>query len=214
MNQTVEDNPQLPYVMLIGDSISEGYTTHVRHLLAEVANVYRPLKLKKEVVSVGPTTIGLMFLDKWLGDKKWDVIHFNWGLHDMKYVDEKGEMTSPEKGKQQVPVEQYKKNLEELVKRLKKTGAILIFATTTPVPQGALARVKGDPERYNASAVKIMNNYGVVINDLYSLALPRLKEIQKKRDVHFNQKGSQLLGEQVASSILTALQERKDKKGF
>ena len=208
MNQAVEENPKLPYVMLIGDSISSGYTDPVRKLLAGKANVYRPLKPDETVKIGGPITIGLEFLDKWLGDKKWDVIHFNWGLHDMKYVDEKGEMTSPEKGRQQVPIEDYEKNLEELVNRLKKTGAILIFATTTPVPEGAFGRVKGDAERYNAVAVKVMRKNGVIIDDLYSFALPRLKEIQKERDVHYTEDGYQLLGEQVASSILKALEQR------
>ena len=75
-------------------------------------------------------------IEKWLGDGKWDVIHFNFGLHDLKFVDEKGMNTSPEKGKLQVPIEDYKKNLDALVSRMKKTGAKLIFATTTPVPAG------------------------------------------------------------------------------
>ena len=30
-------------------------------------------------------------LDKWLGDGNWDVIHFNWGLHDLKYMGPNGE---------------------------------------------------------------------------------------------------------------------------
>lgn len=204
----VEDGRELPNVMLIGDSISGGYTETVRNLLAGKANVYRPLKSEEKVRHVGPTTIGLQFLDKWLGDKKWDLIHFNWGLHDIKYLDERGKRVCPEKGRPQVPIEQYEKNLQELVKRMKKTGAILIFATTTPVPEGASGRVAGDAKRYNAVAVEIMKKNGVIINDLYSFALPCLKEIQKKQNVHFNENGYRLLGEQVASSILKALEGR------
>ena len=71
----VEDVPGLPRVLLIGDSISIGYTAHVRAMLKGVANVHRPL------TNCGPTTRGLENIDAWLGDGKWDVIHFNWGLH-------------------------------------------------------------------------------------------------------------------------------------
>ncbi len=77
----VTDDPKLPRVLLIGDSISIGYTVPVRELLAGQANVHRPL------TNCGPTTRGLEQLDGWLGEEKWDVIHFNFGLHDLKYID-------------------------------------------------------------------------------------------------------------------------------
>jgi len=141
----VQDKPGLPRVLLIGDSISIGYTLPVRKLLAGKANVHRA------PTNCGPTTRGLAQLDKWLGNGKWNVIHFNWGLHDLKYMDDRGRLVPVEKGHQQVPIEQYAKNLEELVKRLKKTGAKLIWASTTPVPEGATGRVKGDEVRYNAA---------------------------------------------------------------
>ena len=38
----IEDVPGLPRVLLIGDSISLGYTLDVRELLTDKANVHRP----------------------------------------------------------------------------------------------------------------------------------------------------------------------------
>ena len=201
----VQDKPGLPRVLLIGDSISIGYTVPVRRLLEGKANVHRA------PTNCGPTTRGLAQLDKWLGDDKWDVIHFNWGLHDLKYMDDKGRLVPVEKGHQQVPIEQYAKNLEELVKRLKKTGAKLIWASTTPVPEGATGRVKGDEVRYNAAARKIMEKYGVAIDDLYAAALPRLAEIQRPKNVHFTPQGSEFLAKHVAESILEALGQSEKK---
>lgn len=195
----VEDKPGLPRVLLIGDSISIGYTVPVRRLLEGKANVHRA------PTNCGPTTRGLQLLDKWLGDGKWDVIHFNWGLHDLKYMDDKGRLVAVEKGHQQVPIAQYEKNLEELVKRLKKTGAKLIWASTTPVPEGAAGRTKGDEVRYNAVAKKTMEKHGVAIDDLYAAALPRLAKIQRPRNVHFTPQGSEFLAERVVASILEAL---------
>src|SRR5882757_11342750 len=76
----ITDDPKLPRVLLIGDSISIGYTLDTRELLAGKANVHRI------PTNGGPTTSGLANLDAWLGEGKWDVIHFNWGLHDLKYI--------------------------------------------------------------------------------------------------------------------------------
>jgi len=189
-------------VLIIGDSISIGYFKPLQNRLKDVA-----------VVSHNPgnaqhTANGLKMLNEWLGDTRWDVIHFNYGLHDLKYIDARGRNTSVETGKQQIPIDQYEQNLDEMVKRLKKTGAKLIFATTTPVPDGTEIRAKGDAVTYNRAAEKVMKQHGVQIDDLYSFALPRLKEIQREQNVHFNPKGSELLAEQVAKSILKALEDQ------
>jgi len=197
--QPVTDDPALPRVLLIGDSISIGYTLPTRKLLAGKANVHRP------GTNCGPTTRGLDQIDKWLGDGKWDVIHFNWGLHDLKYMNAKGALADVGEGKQQVPIDAYEKNLDQLVQRLKRTGARLIWAATTPVPEGSKGRVKGDSAKYNAAAARVMKKHGVATDDLYAFALPQLEKIQRPANVHFTPEGSNALAEQVAASILKAL---------
>jgi acyl-CoA thioesterase-1 len=199
----VEDVPGLPRVLLLGDSISIGYTVAVREQLKGKANVHRP------ATNCGPTTNGVKNIDAWLGDSKWDVIHFNFGLHDLKYVDATGKNVEPTKGRQQVSHDDYAKNLETIVARLKKTGAKLIFCTTTPVPEGSQARVKGDELQYNKIATNIMKNNDVAIDDLYDYALPKLKEIQLPANVHFSPEGSKVLAKQVAESITLALEKKK-----
>lgn len=192
----IEDKAGLPRVLLIGDSISIGYTLATRKCLEGKANVHRI------PTNGGFTTKGLENYDAWIGKKTWDVIHFNWGLHDLKYID----------GKQQVPIDQYEKNLTELVKKLKKTGATLIWCATTPYPKGVTPR--RDPEdavKYNAVAKKIMNKNGIAIDDLYAFALPKLKDIQNVKNVHFSAEGSKVLAKEVAKSIETALKVRAKK---
>jgi len=184
------DDPKLPRVLLIGDSISIGYTLAVRDLLKGKANVHRI------PTNGGPTINGLANLKKWLGEGKWDVIHFNWGLYDMKFMDD---------GKQQVPLSDYEKNLRELVKQLKATGSKLIWCSTTPVPEGSAGRVKGTELEYNRVAAKIMKENGVAINDLYAYAAARLAEIQRPANVHFSPDGSKKLAEQVVASIKARL---------
>jgi len=187
----VKDDPALPRVLLIGDSISIGYTVATREVLAGKANVHRAR------ANCGPTIRGLEQLDKWLGDGRWDVIHFNFGLHDLRLIE----------GKHQVPIDRYEKNLRELVRRLKKTRARLIWCSTTPVPEGAAKRNTADVVAYNAVAKRIMDDQGVPIDDLYAFALPRLKEIQRPANVHFTPEGSKVLARQVGKSILAALKK-------
>lgn len=188
----VADDPKLPRVLLIGDSISIGYTAAVRDLLKGKANVHR------NAGNGGPTTNGLGHLKQWLGDGRWDVIHLNWGLHDLKFMTD---------GKRQVSPEAYEQNLRELVRQLKATGARLIWATTTPVPEGGLnpPRKNEDVVAYNAIARKIMEENKIVVDDLYTFALPRLSEIQLPANVHFTPQGSQVLAKQVAASIESVL---------
>lgn len=208
----VKEDPNLPRVLLIGDSISIGYTLHVREMLQGKANVHRPFISPTKVWNCGPTTRGLESLDKWLGDKPWDVIHFNFGLHDLKYVDENGKMVDSARGRQLVPVDQYRENLEAIIKKLQKTQAQLIFATTTPVPAGTSGRVAGDEAKYNQAALEVMKKHHIAVDDLCAHAVKKLDKIQRPRNVHFTDQGYQYLAEQVTKTILQAL-EKKTSSG-
>jgi N-sulfoglucosamine sulfohydrolase len=188
----IQDEPNLPRVLLIGDSISIGYTLPVREILKGRANVHRIPE------NGGPSSKGVQKLDQWLGNEKWDLIHFNWGLHDLKFM---------ENGKRQVSLDDYEQNLTEIVNRLKQTGASLIWASTTPVPHGNLKplRKPGDDLIYNLVAARIMQDKQVAVNDLYTLANSQLDQIQRPENVHFTPNGSRLLAEQVSSIISTTL---------
>jgi hypothetical protein len=200
----IEDEPGLPRVLLIGDSISIGYTLPVRELLKGKANVHRP------PMNCGPTTTGLKHLEQWLGDKEWDVIHFNWGLHDLKYMGPSGQnLQDPNdpKNHPQVSPDDYEKNLRQLVDRLRKTGAKLIWRSTTPVPEGAKGRVVGDSVKYNAIAARIMQEQGIEVHDLYAFVMPKADQIMLKANVHFTKEGSQALAEDVVRVIQKKLGE-------
>lgn len=200
----VQDVEGLPRVLLIGDSISIGYTVPVRKGLEGKANVHRPL------TNCGPTTNGVANLDKWLGDKPWDVIHFNWGLHDLKYMGKDGKnLADPEAegSHRQVSPEDYEANLKELVNRLKKTNAKLIWRNTTPVPEGAAGRIPGHAEIYNGIAAQVMDANQIPVQDMFSFVEPRIDEIMLPRNVHFTPEGSQKLADEVVKEIEAALKE-------
>jgi len=191
-----------PRALIIGDSISIGYTPFVRAALTN----------KVEVVHApgnnASTVTGLDKLDAWLGTGKWDVVHFNWGLHDLKYINEQSKLVAVDKGRQWVPVAQYEANLRALTQRLKKTGAKLIWCSTTPVPAGAVGRVPGDEVAYNAAALRVMQAEGVPVNDLCAfVGSPENRAALggKPKDVHYTDAGSKALAGEVVKALNKAL---------
>jgi lysophospholipase L1-like esterase len=201
--QPIEDVAGLPRVLLIGDSISIGYTLPVRELLKGEANVHRI------PTNGGPTTKGVADLKSWLGDSKWDVIHFNFGLHDLVYMGPDGKRGVNPKlpgAHHQVALADYEKNLTTIVTQLKDTGAKLIWCNTTPVPEGTKNRVADESVKFNEVAAAVMKKADIPINDLHSHAQARLSKIQRRADVHFNDTGSAYLAEKVAAEIKKALE--------
>ena len=176
----VKDDPKLPRVLLIGDSVSRGYTLAARDALTGKANVHRAPE------NCGPTSNGIKKMDLWLGEAKWDVIHFNFGIHDRK-----------------TSAKDYEDRLELIVKQLKATGAKLIWASTTPIPTDT----KDGPEastaiiEKNRIAAEVMKKNMVHINYLFAFITPQLSKVQNPMDVHFKGDGYDLLGKQVALKI-------------
>ena len=201
----IEDVPGLPRVLLIGDSISMGYTIPVRDMLKGKANVHRI------PANGGPTTNGLKNLAVWLGNSKWDVIHFNWGLHDLKYVLEDPSKIVDVKtagSHYQVTLADYEKNLTALVTQLKANGAKLIWCNTTPVPEGSTGRVAGDEVKFNEAAARVMKAAGIPTDDLCAHANARLKDVQLPANVHYSPEGYKYLSEKVATEIEKALSKK------
>jgi lysophospholipase L1-like esterase len=200
--KTKKVDPALPMVLILGDSISMGYTSFVRQELAGKANI-----LHNPGNSQG-TTHTLKQLDQWLAMQEWDVIHFNLGLHDLKRVKVAGtsENSNDPKDPQQADLATYTANLAAIVGKLKASKAKLIFATTTPYPAGVKPhRAPEDAVSYNTAAVAIMKQHDIPVNDLYSLVLPELKTLQKPVNVHFHAAGSKKMASQVAAAITAAL---------
>ncbi|MCX6894705.1 MAG: SGNH/GDSL hydrolase family protein [Verrucomicrobia bacterium] len=197
-------DPKLPHVLLIGDSISIGYTRLVRAKLAGKANVYRPTK-GKGPENCGDTTIGLNRIDDWLAGRKWDVIHFNWGLWDLCWRNpEVKKQGGKDKvgGKLSTTPEDYEKNLEKLVTRLEATGAKLIWANTTVVPEGEAGRFVGDDEKYNAVAARVMAKHKIPTDDLLTLTKGFAGKFSKVAgDVHYTPEGYERIAVQVAAAV-------------
>lgn len=205
-------DPKLPNVLILGDSISLGYTRAVRARLQGKANVFRAMR-GKAPDNCGDTRIGLQRIDAWIGSQKWDVIHFNWGLWDLCYRNPKAKTQGNRDkvgGALSASPAVYEANLEKLVTRLEATGAKLIWATTTLVPPGELGRFVGDDEKYNATAARVMAKHGIPTDDLYAVTKKMAGKLSKSSDdVHFTEQGYAALADQVAAAIQRTLAARR-----
>jgi hypothetical protein len=89
---------------------------------------------------------------------------------------------------------------------MKKTGAKLVWASTTPIPDDpARKQTAASIVERNRAAAQIMQKYGIVVDDLFTAVTPHLKKMQNPNDVHFNADGYEFLGQRVGEAILEAL---------
>ena len=179
----VEDVPGRPRILVIGDSISRGCTLPLRHELKGKVNVHRAPQ------NCSSTTVGIEMLDIWLGDGKWDLITFNFGIHDR-------DTSSAD----------YELRLREIIGRLRATDARLVWVTTTPVPEGALEYVKGDIERLNKIAEAVMKEQNIPVLDLNRAITPMVAKYQLPENCHYRDDGYRFMGKLLAEKVMAELQ--------
>lgn len=192
-------------IFLIGDSIRYG---HGKEGKKNGYGYYVEEKLKGKCIVYAPNDncrflqYTLRYLHEWIQNlgikgEEIDIIHWNNGLWDVLRILEDEPLTS---------IEMYKIMLNRVYKRIKKLfpNAKIIFALTTPVTEELMSedflRRNTDIEKYNEAAVEVLKPLGVVINDLYKIG----KEIRGQYyydAVHYNEKGSELLAEEIIKLI-------------
>lgn len=183
-------------IFLLGDSIRKYYEERLKELLGEEYAVYAPTENCKF------STLTLNSLKTWLSEVPTpQIVHWNNGLWDAARV-------YPEDGCF-TPLEQYESNLRKILRELKKTGAKIIFATTTPTDPKKAQEHEGmnihhneDIKLYNEVALKVMQENDVIINDLYSIVNGKESEFIRQDDlIHPTEIGVEALAQQVASKI-------------
>jgi lysophospholipase L1-like esterase len=212
---TSADQPK-PQVLVLGDSISIGYTPPLRELLADVADVVRPMANETKAENCSGTLNGVAKIDDWIARAgKPDVITFNFGLHDLKREtqDPKRVASSNPADPPQSDPEAYRRNLTEIVGKLQATGAKLFFVTTTPVPPGKLSphRDAGDPLLYNAVARQVVEPRGIEVIDLYAVVAEN-PTWQRPVNVHFTDEGSVGLATAISKQVRSALSDLTTSK--
>ncbi len=199
LNATGSD---LPVVVLIGDSIRLGYANEVAQLLEGTATVESPKP------NGGDSRNVLANLDDWVIAVDPAVVHLNAGLHDLRF--------DRDSQSHQVGLDQYRKNLDQILGRIEsETGATIILATTTPVIEERHNTVKPfdrfneDIDLYNEVIKEVQQKHpNVILNDLHkSATLLGLDEALVADGVHFTRNASKALARRVASAVEEVITE-------
>ena len=185
-----DETRNLPRVLLIGDSICNFYQTDVRERLKGKANV--TFWVSSYCVTRPEYKRHLLFA---LDDAKYDVIHFNNGLHSLK-----------------TPTDAWANALKETLKliREKQPQAKIVWCNCTPL---YAVHYTGDRARYvtkvselNAAAAKVVAEFGVDgTDDLFALSDPLDRKENWMDGCHFKPAAVAKQADQVAASVLSAL---------
>ena len=181
-NAFAKDGP--PKVLILGDAFYQRMVRAVSTDLGKDATVvYQPSSYEEAAF----TSNALAKLDEWLGEEKWDLIYFNFGLVDLTNrapgMQSFRTMSGKVGGVRTTPVDDYGKNLNEIVKRLKQTGATLIWANIPPIRTNAKGLFEpGSEIEYNAMAAKVMKAHLIPIVDMHGWISEQVKDIQPQRN--------------------------------
>ena len=161
---------ELPRVLIIGDFVYQQASPGLQKDLKGKVKVHYQ-RLDPGIV-ISSSSV-LEHFDQLIGEEDWDLIHFNVGLGDLIYraPGMKAFRVFPRHvgGVRNTSLEEYEKNLHELLKRLKATGSKLVWASTTPIRHSATnVFEKGSEIEYNTIAAKVMKEHGIPTNDMYT----------------------------------------------
>lgn len=200
----VEDDPTLPMVLLLGDSISIGTWIPFQETYGgTLANIHTA------PTNCGPFSKYENALEAWLGNAAWDIIQVNVGLHHLAHYRWRDDLA-----------EAFDAGLKSVISKLREHSpdATIVFALTTPSPFDTpdtapneqicigpaaqnwmrvleAAYPPGMVSMINDRARTIAAEMGVLINDRYSAVLPTLNMDQIPCDIHFFEDGYRRLAE-------------------
>ena len=221
-----QSKSDLPNVLLLGDSISMGYTPFVKKRLSGIANVSRPK------CNCGATQFYFRKkngMEDWIGTNRWDVIVVNAGIWDICYMkgdvlktnhywrpdEELSKLPPLRRGTEirkrgfrvRTPILEYAANLKKILLRLKSTGATVIFALTTPCPSYQYDDRCGLFRVYNEVASGVCDELNVGTVDLYSVGE---RNYDNQPDgAHYNDIGNGQMSEALSDAVVAALTERR-----
>lgn len=164
-------------IYVVGDSISIQYGPYLKKYLNEKIMYSRKEGEEEALLDLdnpqgangGDSKMVLTFLDALFRSGKLDAdyVILNCGLHDIK--------TNTQTKKQQVPIEEYEKNLKAIIKLFQNSKIKLVWIRTTPcidkvhnTPDSKFHRYSIDNLNYNDVADKLMKQAKIPSIDLFS----------------------------------------------
>lgn len=179
-------------VLMIGDSIRLNIQPMVFKELSDEATVYGP----EENCRFSRYT--LWHLDEWLGEESYDVIHINCGIWDITRKEQYDNDCFTE-------LYEYTRDMTKIIKALKKTGAKVILASSTPVKCDSSFHKNDDIIMYNEALKRIAINEGVYFNDLHKIVDENKEEFICEDNIHLSKSGIKRVGTFTAAFIKNLL---------
>jgi hypothetical protein len=182
-------DPQLPNVLLLGDSISRNYFPEVTKDLAGIANVY----LMAVSTSVGDPLLRRQITEFAEMEKvHFRVVHFNNGMHGWEYSEAQYKAAFPD--------------LLRSVRSLAGKDGVLIWANITPVKPNAFNGATNPRiDERNRIALEQVQAEGIAVDDQHALMMKHLDLYEDT--VHFGPAGANLMGDQAAGTIRAGLRK-------
>jgi len=181
-------------VLLLGDSIRMSYQPVVAEMMKDIADVVGP----EENCQFSAYTLDS--IDRWLEQfGKPDVVHWNNGIHDVGH--------NPDREPIQYPLDEYIFNLKGIIEKLRKTGAKIIFATSTPVhPNRPFKNTEwawqnDEIDGYNEGALELMKSKKIPVNDLHAVVAENYDAYLSEDMLHLSQEGVKKCAEAVVNVI-------------
>jgi len=186
--------PDLPKVLLLGDSIRMSYQPLVARLLEGKATVVGPSD------NCQYSLFTLSSLDRWIGELgQPDIVHWNNGIHDAGH--------NPQRYPVQIPIDMYRANLELILNQLTAWTRNVMWASSTPVhPDRPFLDTtwswrNEEIKRYNEVAQALMKARGVPINDLHALVWKHLPAFLCEDQLHLSEAGQEACAKAVADGV-------------
>ena len=204
------EDPRLPRVLIIGDSISGHYLPGVRERMRGKANVIgessssaRYPMDKFRWSKLGPRFYRSDYASKddelknfLIEQGPFDVVHFNNGIHNFA-----GANPGDEKP--------YAEQLRKVVATIRASGAVCLFANSTgtvadnTIPKSP--RYLSNCLAFNAAAEAVMKELSVPVTDVHGLIQPRIKELISADLIHTNPEADQMIADLIAKRLSETL---------
>ena len=181
------NDDSLPRVALIGDSITHQSFGVAQRELKGIAHI----DLLSASYSI-TSEFYIRTLENFLRGSNYAVIHYNYGLHAYNVTDD-----------------EYEEAYRHLLKLFTKHGKVIIATTTTVLTLPDMAEEQ-EPSKTvvhnrNERALKLAKEFGLSVDDLFSVCQKLPKDAKQPDGVHFNELGNEALGKSIAESIKKAL---------
>lgn len=201
------EDPRLPRILIIGDSISGHYLPGVRERMRGKANVIGESSMQKGTwASMGPRFYRSDSASKgddlknFLAERgPFDIVHFNNGIHNFA-----GAKPGDEKP--------YAEQLRQVVAIIRASGAICLFANSTGtlgdnvIPRSP--RYLSNCLAFNAAAEAVMRELKVPVTDIHGMIQPRIKELISSDLIHTNKEADEMMADLIAKRLAETLAAR------